>query len=187
MATVDEHGESDRARPAVIDQRVHRCTDRPAGEEDVVHQHDDAVVNRERDVRLAHDRRIADPRQVVAVEGDVDGAERDRDAFVLADRIADARRECVAARADADDGEAGELAVALDDLVRDPGDGASDFVGAEQRGRLGAPFPASQDRSLKVVALPVEYRSLDRAPPGRHDQRGVGNPKAQLESDLLQS
>jgi len=75
-----------------------------------------------------------------------------------ADRIADARRECVAARADADDGEAGELAVALDDLVRDPGDGAADVVRTEQRGRLlRAPFPASQDRSLKVIALERVY------------------------------
>jgi len=77
---------------------------------------------------------------------------------VLADRIADARRERVAARADTDDGESGELSVALDDLVRDPGDGAADVVRTEQRDRLlRAPFPASQDRSLKVIALERVY------------------------------
>ena len=158
MATVDEHGETDRAWPAVVDERVHRGADRPAREEDVVHQNDHAIVDRERDLRLAHDRRVADARQVVAVEGDVDGAERDRDAFMRADRIADARRECVAARADTDDGESGELSVALDDLVRDPGDGAADVVRTEQRDRLlRAPFPASQDRSLKVIALERVY------------------------------
>jgi hypothetical protein len=135
VPAVDEHGEPDRLRTAVVDERVHGRADRAAGEENVVHQHDHAIVDREGDVRLAHDRRVPDAGQVVAVERDVDRAERDVGAFVRADRLADTGRERVTARADADDGESGEVTVALDDLVRDPRDGAADVVRTEQRGR----------------------------------------------------
>jgi len=79
-----------------------RC---PAGEEDVVDEHDDSSVYREGDLRFAHDRRIADPSQVVAVERDVDRAERNVDALVRPDRVTDPGCERVAARANPDDGE----------------------------------------------------------------------------------
>src|SRR5438477_1062510 len=136
MATVHQHRETYGARTSVVDQGVHRGSDRPAGEEHVVDEHDDPFVDGEWDLRLAHDRRVADSGQVVAVERDVDGPERDLGALVRPYRRLDARRERVAARANTDDGESGEVAIALHDLVRDPRDGPADILRREQRGRL---------------------------------------------------
>src|SRR5207245_4825588 len=124
-------------------------------EEDVVDQGDDLVVDREVERRFVDDRRVADARQVVAIERDVDGAERHGDALVLADGLAQPRRQDVTTRADADDAGRPEIAVALDDLMSDTGDRTTDVVGAEQDGAWRChsliPFPASQDRSLKVM------------------------------------
>ena len=131
MASIDQHRQTDRARPSVVDERVHRRPDGPTGEEHVVNEHQDSVIDREWDRRLAHHRRVAHPGQVVAIEGYVDRAEWDLDAFVGADRFAKASRKRVAARAYADDRETGKVAVALHDLVADPGKGAAHVVRAE--------------------------------------------------------
>src|SRR5258706_3703576 len=164
MAPVHEHGEADGARTPVVHERVHGGPDGAAGEEHVVDEHDDPVVDREVERGFVHDRRIADAREVVAVERDVEGAQRHDRVLVLADRLTHADGEDVAARADADDGEGGKLAIALDDLVSDAGDRATDVVGAEQdgrrRGQSRLPFPASQDRSLKVVRSGKSRRYL---------------------------
>src|SRR5947199_59447 len=80
----------------VVDERVHRSAVRAAGEEDIVDEHDDAAVDGERDLRLAYHRRVADSRQVVAVERDIDRSQRDQGAFVGADGGLDAGRERVA-------------------------------------------------------------------------------------------
>jgi len=136
VAAVHQDRETYGARTSVVDQGIHRGSNRPAGEEHVVDEHDDPFVDGEWDFRLAHHRRVADSGQVVAVERDVDGAERDQGALVRPNRRLDAGRERVAARANADDGESGEIAIALDDLVRDPRDGSADIVRREQRGRL---------------------------------------------------
>src|SRR5438132_4179711 len=139
VAPVDEHGQADRARTTVVDERIHRRADRAAGEEDVVHEHDHAVVHAERDRGLAHHRRVADAREVVAVERDVKRAERDSDALVLADRVAQSLRERVATRADTDDGEGRKVTLALDDLVRDAVDRPADVVRPEERGQAARP------------------------------------------------
>jgi len=126
VTAIDEHRETDRAGPAVVDERVHRGANGSSGEQHVVHQNDDLVVDREVQRRLADDRRVADACEVVAVERDVERPEWDR---------RDPDRQDIAARADTNDGETGEFAVAFDDLVRDPGDGATNIVGPEQRGQ----------------------------------------------------
>jgi len=135
VTAIDEHRETDRAGPAVVDERVHRGANGSSGEQHVVHQNDDLVVDREVQRRLADDRRVADACEVVAVERDVERPEWDRRVLVRADRVADPDGQDIAARADTDDGETGEFAVAFDDLVRDPGDGATNIVGPEQRGQ----------------------------------------------------
>jgi len=135
VPAIDEHRETDRAGPPVVDERVHRGADGASGEQHVVHENDDLVVDREVQRRLADDRRIADAREVVAVERDVQRAERDGRVLVGADRVAQPDGQDVAARADTDDGETGEFAVTFDDLVRDPRDGATNIVGPEQRGQ----------------------------------------------------
>jgi len=136
MAAVDEDREPDGTGTPVVHERVHSGADRAAGEEHIVDEYDDATVDGERDLRLAHDRRVADPREVVAIERDVDRPKRNVDPLVRPDRRLDTGREGVAARADTDDGKGGEIAVALNDFVRDPRDGPADVVRLEQRGRL---------------------------------------------------
>jgi len=64
----------------------------------------------------------------------------------------EARRDQIAARADTHEREGGGVVVPLDDLVRDARDGAPDIVGGQDDRQLRTPFPASQDRSLKVDA-----------------------------------
>jgi hypothetical protein len=139
VAAIDEDGEPDRARPSVVDERVHGRTDRPTGEQDVIDEHDDLLVDREIQRRLVDDRRVSDARQVVAIERDVERAQRDDRVLVRADRVAQPRRQNVAARADADDGQIGEVSVALDDLMRDPRNGATNVVGAKQHGQIATP------------------------------------------------
>jgi len=155
VTAIDQDREADGPRASVVDERIHGGTDRAPGEEDIVDEHDDLVVDGEIERGLVHDGRVADPREVIAIQRDVDGPERDVGVLVRGDRVAQPGREDVAARADADDGEAAEVAVALDDLVGDARDRATHVVGAEQDGTRRnhdeLSFPASQDRSLKVV------------------------------------
>jgi len=152
MSAVDEDREADGARTSVVDERVHRGADRAAGEEHIVDEDDHTAVDRERYLRLAHDRRVADPRQVVSIKRDVDGAERYVDALVRPDGGLDSGGERIPARANTDDGENREITVALDDLVRDPRDGAADIVRGKQRGRV-ALLPGLTGPDLKVMAL----------------------------------
>ncbi len=136
MPSVDEHGKADRAGTSVVDERVHRRSDGATREKHIVDEDDHAPIDRERDLRLAHDGRVADARQIVAIKRDVDRAEGDIDALVRADGRLNAGGERVTTRADTDDGEKGEVAITLDDLVRDPRNGPADIVRREQRGRL---------------------------------------------------
>lgn len=163
VPAIDEDREPDGTRAAVVDERVHRSADRAAGEQHVVDEDDGLAVDGEADRGLVHDRRVPDAREVVPIQRDVEGAQGCVDAFMRADRVTQARGEVVAARADADDRERRDIVVALDDLVSDAGDGTTDVVRGEQDGaRLGhspLPFPASQDRSLKVVRY-GEYMRL---------------------------
>ncbi len=112
MAAVDEHGELDARGPAVVEERLDRGADRAAGVEDVVHQHDRPAVEREvelrrADERLRCERRLpAADRDVVAVEGDVDGAERGLDSGALGDQAREPPRERDAAGLDPDERDA---------------------------------------------------------------------------------
>jgi hypothetical protein len=98
---------------------------------------------------------VTDAGQIVAVQRDIERAEGQVDAFVPADRIVKACGDQVAARADTDECERGKIAIPFDDLVRDARDGSSDVVRREDDRQLRTPFPASQDRSLKVDACTV--------------------------------
>ena len=89
----------------------------------------------------------ADPRQVVAIEGDVERPDRDRCTLVLLDQRRQPPCERDAAAADADEDERVGAAVALDDLVRDARQRAADLIGVED-GALGhgCSLAASPDR-----------------------------------------
>lgn len=98
---------------------------------------------------------MIDAGQIVAVQRDVERSERYVDALVAADRVVQARCDEIAARADTDEREAGKIAIPFDDLMRDARDGSPDVIGREDDRQLRTPFPASQDRSLKVDACTV--------------------------------
>ena len=192
VAAVDEDGELDARGAAVVEERLDRGPDRAAGVEDVVDEDDRAPVEREvelggADERLRRERRLAAADgDVVAVEGDVDGAERGRVAGALLDQPGEPVRERDAAGLDADEGELVELRVALDDLVRDarqrPGERRRRRGGPSRtppsrsrrgRGRRGRDvrghsdsFPASRDR-LKGG------RAVDGTLAGRHGRLAV--------------
>ncbi len=131
VSAVDKDRQADGARTSVVDEGVHRGADSAAGKEHIVDEDDHATVDRERDLRLAHDGRVSDPRQVVAIERDVDRAERDFHTLVRPDGRVDTGGERITARANTDDGQKGEVTVTLDDLVRDPRDGPADVVRPE--------------------------------------------------------
>ena len=138
MAAVDKHGELDAGGAPVVEQRLDRGADRAAGVEDVVDEDDRASVEREVELRrpnerLCRERRLAAAdRDVVAVEGDVDGAERGLDAGALLDQAREPPRERDAARVDADERDVVEVRVALDDLVGDSRKGPPEPVGVEE-------------------------------------------------------
>jgi hypothetical protein len=98
---------------------------------------------------------VTDAGQIVAVQRDVERPERYVDALVAADRVVQARGDEIAARADADEREPWKIAIPFDDLMRDARDGSPDVIGREDDRQLRTPFPASQDRSLKVDACTV--------------------------------
>ena len=130
VAAIGEAGELHARGPAVVEERLDSGADRPPGVEDVVDEDARAPLEREVELRRAHeglrvDRRLAAADlDVVAVEGDVDGAELDLDAAELLDQPAEPVGEGDAARVDADERDAVELRVRLDDLVSDPVKGA---------------------------------------------------------------
>ena len=144
VAAVDEAGELDARGPAVVEERLDRGADRAAGVEDVVDEDAGLALEREVELRGADDRLRVERRlapaadvDVVAVEGDVEGAEGKlgaasarRSAGAGAARAA--RRACGCRRA-----RPLEVGVALDDLVRDADERALDRFRVEQdlRGR----------------------------------------------------
>src|SRR5207249_4464592 len=107
VAAVDQDRELDRPRPPEVDDGVEGSADGTAREEDVVHQDDGLVLDRERDVGPADDRRPHGQRGAVDL-GDLGG---------------EPLRERDATGAQADEREVGGAAVLLEDLVGNAGEG----------------------------------------------------------------
>ena len=147
MAAVDEDCQPDRHRPPLVGDRVERGAHGAAGVEHVVDEHDGVAAHLRQRVAALHDRGMRDPRQVVAIEGDVERPDRDRCTLVLLDERRQPSCERDAAAADADEDERVGAAVALDDLVRDARQRAADLIGVED-GALGhgCSLAASPDR-----------------------------------------
>src|SRR5687767_3415069 len=120
MTAVDEARELDALGASVVEERLDRGPDRAAGVEDVVDEHaghplEREVERRRADERLRVQRRIAAAQlDVVAVEGDVEGAELDLFVGSLGDQTAQTMRERDASRVDPDEREPVELRVRLD-------------------------------------------------------------------------
>ena len=169
------HREPDRRRAAEVDQGVHRGADRATREQDVVDEHDGSPGDVEVDARLVDLGRVRAHPDVVAVEGDVEGADGHARALDPVDLRRQAPGEIVAAGGDADQRDVRGAPVAFEDLVRDPRHGSTDLrllhearahvTSSEQRAEtrtprrardraswscwccIGAPFPASRDRT----------------------------------------
>ena len=117
-AAVDQHRELNEARAPVVDENVHSRAHRAAGVEHVVHQHHrpalDALLELGR-ANLGFGQPVED---VVAVEGDVDGAQVGPLLATLDEQLDHAFRQPRTTGADAD--EVGVLPGPLDDFEGEP-------------------------------------------------------------------
>src|SRR5215208_1184507 len=138
MPAVDENRKLDAVWPAVVEERLDRGANRPAGVEDVVDEDDGLplepeVQRRRADDRLGMARRVAAPYlYVVAIERDVDGTQRRRSSGALFYEAAQPVRERDTARLDAHERHAGEVGVRLDHFVRDSRERAREAVSVQQ-------------------------------------------------------
>src|SRR5579864_1632559 len=204
VAAVDDDGELDPRRAAVVEERLDRSADRAAGVEDVVDEHDGSSLEREVELRLAHDglrmqrRLAAADADVVAVEGDVDGADLGRLARALLDQPRETLRDRDAARLDPDERDLAKVGICLDDLVRDPRERARERVGVEEelpgfRLGMGVHDRATPFRprwtGLKGFVHAAHYRAcrMSSRPAGRRNQRRPAGWNAQPAASWMSS
>ncbi len=133
VAPVDHHGQLYGPGPAEVGEGVEGGPDGAPGEEHVVDQHHDLAGQVDRDVgdRLGQDRAQAD---VIAVEGDVEGAQGDVGLLDLVQVVHQQPGQPDAAGLETDDHHLVESVVALDDLVGHAPHGPTDVVGAHHLG-----------------------------------------------------
>ncbi len=117
---VHEDGQADHAGAAEVHEGVHGGPDRPAREEDVVHQDNRQALEGEGDFGAADDGLARARPEVVPVERDVERAHRGALALDGGDLLRDALGQRLAPRLDADQGEVGVPRL-LDDLMCDAG------------------------------------------------------------------
>ena len=103
MAAVDEHGELDLGRAAVIGKGVERGADGTAGEKHVVHEDDVRAVHGEGNVAFLDGGVFAEVLEVVAIERNIEHAEREFPAILLGKQRQNPLRHFIAAAADADE------------------------------------------------------------------------------------
>jgi hypothetical protein len=138
VASVGEHGELHPGRPAIVEQRLDRRPNRPAGVEDIVDEHAGHALERKVELRRANDRLCALRRlagshlDIVAIEGDVEVAELELPTAEVRNQRPESLCERHPARLDPYQCDALELRVALDDLVRDPRERPLDRLGVEE-------------------------------------------------------
>src|SRR5207249_9137685 len=115
------------------DQGIERRPNRAPRVQHVVDEQDLLVVDREGDLGLPDERLRSDrvPDQIVAIQGDVEGAGRDVVPVDVADRAREPLRDRHAAGPDADERELVDAAVAFENLVGDAREGSTDAVGVE--------------------------------------------------------
>ena len=94
MAAVNQDGQADSRRTSQVADRVQGGADRPAREQNVVHQHHFRSVDVERDLRASEHGPVIRLAQVVPVEGDVDGS----DVHVFAEKSAQFSRQSLGQR-----------------------------------------------------------------------------------------
>src|SRR5690606_29570690 len=129
----DQHGEEDAARPAAVGQLVEGGPDGPAGEQDVVDDCDDALLDAaDGQPGLPHDRARAHRHEVVTIQRYVEGSGRDGHPLGAFDFLREQGGEVYAAAVDADENEPVDGPRLLDDLVGHAGDDATHGFLVEQ-------------------------------------------------------
>src|SRR5690606_33925349 len=155
-AAIDEHRELDLARAPVVEQRVEGRTNGATGEQHVIHEHDVAAVDRERDLARADARIRKARRRVVAVERDVDGAHRDLPSFELLQPVGEAAGEWHAAASDADEDQPLRSARPLRELPGHAAQAAFHTVGVQENSheRTAYTTPASTKGAVRALLRP---------------------------------
>jgi hypothetical protein len=158
MAAIDQARELDPRGSSVLEKRLDRGSDRPAGREDVVDQDAGHAFEGEVELGGPHDR-LGVPGSlsvtnddVVAMERDVDAAESDLDASEIRDVAPEALGERNPAGVNSNEGGALEITVSFDDLVSDAGERPVQGLGIQQD--LARFDLRSQQRLLSGLAGP---------------------------------
>jgi hypothetical protein len=125
--------------------------DRAARVQDVIDENDDAIVEPARRNRRRLQRPSGAKPQIVAIEGDVQGADLDGPGLDALDGGRDTPREGEAARGNAEEDEVISAFVALDDLVRNARDGTADIGVVQDDLRHADLLPRLSGRVLKDV------------------------------------
>src|SRR5690606_4454545 len=132
VTAIDEHGQLDGARPAVLYEGIQGGTSGAPGEEHVVHQHDVAVRDVAGDGRLVRRTLASIGRiEVVAEGGDVELLDIDVTMLDTPDFGGDGGGDGASTAADSDDLDILGAAVALDDLEGDALQDPPDTIGRE--------------------------------------------------------
>jgi hypothetical protein len=137
-AAVDEDGESDALGASKVGELIECGPDRPAGIQHIVDDHDAFAFKVPGEIGWAHDRPRAYGLEVVAVEGDVEGASGDTFPFALLDELDETVSELDTTTLNADEYEIICSTIQLDDLVSHPPKGPLDGGGIEGGGILGS-------------------------------------------------
>jgi len=173
---------------AEVDEGVHGGPDGAARVQDVVHQHDRAPVDVERDLGALDDGLLGDHREVVAVERDVQRPDRDLDALVLGDRLGDPAGQRHASALDPDQHQPGRAGLLLDDLVGDARDRAADVLGGHDpapghgdhlRRRTGLAPPSRPHGATRPHGTGTEIGAIyrDRAVGAADHRRAISRPR----------
>ena len=132
MAAIDQDAHANAFRAPEIEQAVHGGAGGASGVENVVDQHDIAIVHYEWNLGGLHDGLRRDGGEIVAIERDIeraDGHFHVRESF---DRFREALRQRNAAAAHADQRDICRAAAFFHDFMGQPLQGAIDFFGGEQ-------------------------------------------------------
>jgi hypothetical protein len=117
VTPINEDGQLDAGRAAVIHNGIHRCPDSPAGKENIIKQNHSVPFNRKRDVGLSNRQMQAMSLEIIAVEGDINFANRNFAAFDLLKTFGKFTRQIYSAGSDANKGEILNPLILLKDFV----------------------------------------------------------------------
>jgi len=93
VPSIDQDRQLDPSGTAIVMHHPEGSSNRPAGKEDIIHQHDACAADIERQLRLTKNRRFKTGIQIVSIEGDVDGAHLRTHSLVLLDQVRQSFRE----------------------------------------------------------------------------------------------